>query len=263
MIRETFDTSLTLGQAVGEYRERTPLASIRPHFVRTWIHRLPTCGEAPKVIVPDGFADLQWIDGALRIAGPDREAKIESIPAGATVVGLRFRPASLMAWLGAPASDIVDARIPLEIFWGGEARNLADWASEASSPAGVAQRLEAALVRRASRIDPPADVSSAIFQLLNANPHPDARMADRLTQVLGISERTLRRRCHQAFGYGPKTLDRILRFQRFLRLSRAADVPPMAGLACEAGYSDQAHLTREARRLAGLTPGTIVAQLSA
>lgn len=253
---------LVLGRAVGSYCERPPAAVLRPHFYRTWIHRLPSEGAPPKAIVPDGYADLQWIDGALRIAGPDREAEIESIPAGATVIGLRFRPASIMNWLDVPAAQIVNARMPLEIFWGAAARDLADWVSEASSPEGVAQRLEMALAQRASITRAPDDLGSSIFRLLNTYRNPGACTAERLPEILGLSERTLRRRCREAFGYGPKTLDRILRFQRFFRLSRGAEPGRIAGLAAAVGYADQAHLTREARRLAGMTPATIVDQFS-
>jgi len=80
---------------------------------------------------------------------------------------------------------------------------------------------------------------------------------------LDISPRTLRRRCQDAFGYGPKTLDRILRFQRFLKLAREGREPRLAALAFEAGYADQAHLTREGRRLSGLSPTMVLTQLGA
>jgi AraC-like DNA-binding protein len=61
----------------------------------------------------------------------------------------------------------------------------------------------------------------------------------------------------------PKTLDRILRFQRFLGLARQSAEPRLADLAFEAGYSDQAHLTREVRRLSGFSPATVLRQLGA
>ncbi|TGT34837.1 helix-turn-helix domain-containing protein, partial [Mesorhizobium sp. M8A.F.Ca.ET.165.01.1.1] len=67
-------------------------------------------------------------------------------------------------------------------------------------------------------------------------------------------ERTLRRRFDDTFGYGPKTLDRILRFHRFRRLQRQQSDASTALLAIEAGYADQAHLIRESRRLTGVTP---------
>jgi AraC-like DNA-binding protein len=84
-----------------------------------------------------------------------------------------------------------------------------------------------------------------------------------LTAALGLSERTLRRRCESAFGYGPKTLERILRFQQFLGLLRRSTAPRLAELAAASGFADQAHLTREVRRLGGLTPAAFKTQLAA
>ena len=83
-----------------------------------------------------------------------------------------------------------------------------------------------------------------------------------LAGELALSERTLRRRFDAAFGYGPKKLDRILRFQRFLKLLRGARNGSTADLAIEAGYADQAHLGRESRRLAVTTPQQIASLLA-
>ncbi len=49
--------------------------------------------------------------------------------------------------------------------------------------------------------------------------------------------------------------------QRFLELAKTHRALDLANLAAAAGYADQAHLSREARRLAGLTPATILVQL--
>ncbi|HEY0938357.1 MAG TPA: helix-turn-helix domain-containing protein, partial [Trebonia sp.] len=74
----------------------------------------------------------------------------------------------------------------------------------------------------------------------------------------GLSERQFRRRCHAAAGYGPKTLQRVLRFQRFVRIVDAAgDTPDLAAAAVRAGYADQPHLTRECRALSGHTPAEL------
>ncbi|BCG81274.1 helix-turn-helix domain-containing protein [Mesorhizobium sp. 113-3-3] len=77
-----------------------------------------------------------------------------------------------------------------------------------------------------------------------------------LLRTLHLSERTLRRRFEESFGYGPKTLDRILRFHRYRCLRQTSSDASTAMLAVEAGYSDQAHLIRESRRLSGATPST-------
>jgi AraC-like DNA-binding protein len=87
---------------------------------------------------------------------------------------------------------------------------------------------------------------------------PGARV-ERLAAALGIGDRHLRRRFAAAVGYGPKTLHRILRFQRFLQLMGRGPATDLAWLALEAGYADQAHLTRECRRLSGLTPAQLLA----
>ena len=93
----------------------------------------------------------------------------------------------------------------------------------------------------------PADpaVAAAVARLAD----PGARV-EALAGELGLSERQLRRRFQAAAGYGPKTLQRVLRFRRFL----AGPRDDLARAALEAGYADQPHLTREVARLAGTTP---------
>ena len=73
---------------------------------------------------------------------------------------------------------------------------------------------------------------------------------------LGLSARQLHRRCVRSFGYGPTTLTRILRFQRFLAV--APRCPSIAAGAAAAGFADQAHLARECRSIAGMTPTALV-----
>ena len=84
---------------------------------------------------------------------------------------------------------------------------------------------------------------------------------DTLATHLALSGSQLRRRCLHAVGVSPKVLQRVLRFQGFLALAQAGAAASgrrgadgMAGLAADAGYADQAHLSRECLRLTGLTP---------
>jgi AraC-like DNA-binding protein len=82
---------------------------------------------------------------------------------------------------------------------------------------------------------------------------PHARVK-RLAAVHGLSTRTLRRRTRTATGLPPK---RLLSMERFRRA--VYEVPlgagALSGVAGELGFADQAHLTREFQRHAGLTPG--------
>ena len=78
-----------------------------------------------------------------------------------------------------------------------------------------------------------------------------AAIADRV----GLSARQLQRRSTAAFGYGTKTLSRILRMQRALTLVRRGE--RAADSAAGAGYADQAHLARDVKELAGVTLGEL------
>ena len=73
---------------------------------------------------------------------------------------------------------------------------------------------------------------------------------DSVAGELGVSARQLHRRVSDAVGYGPKMLQRVLRFRRLQALPPA----PLVELALEAGYADQAHMTAEVTQLAGVSP---------
>jgi AraC-like DNA-binding protein len=82
---------------------------------------------------------------------------------------------------------------------------------------------------------------------------------EQVAQQVGFSERELLRRFRASVGYGPKTLQRVLRFQRVLAGLNGGQAPDetLARFALSAGYSDQAHMTRETRQLAGATPAQL------
>ena len=79
---------------------------------------------------------------------------------------------------------------------------------------------------------------------------------DAIAAVCGLSARHLQRRVRTAFGYGPKTLIRILRLQRAVGLARRGT--PFAAVSATTGYADQAHLARDVKALAGVPLGVLV-----
>jgi methylphosphotriester-DNA--protein-cysteine methyltransferase len=82
-----------------------------------------------------------------------------------------------------------------------------------------------------------------------------------LSELLDVSPRQLLRRCVAAVGYGPKALQRILRFQRLLAAAHVGVTEPLAVLAIDLGYADQAHLTDESKRLTGLPPAAFLVEV--
>ena len=247
-----------LAQTTGFFGERPVAAGLSDVFSAVWVHRMEERDAPPIVITPDATIDLQWIDGRFRIAGPDKEPQIEQLPAGAVIVGFRFRPGAAAGWLGVPASEIVGARLDLRELWGTRARELTDHIKAAPGLAGLLRQLEETVGKRTEGHDALDPLMGRAFVVIDEGRTPETPLLALLLARLNMSERTLRRRFEDAFGYGPKTLDRILRFHRFRRLRKKAGNVSTAALAIEAGYADQAHLIRESRRLTGVTPAALM-----
>lgn len=206
----------------------------------------------PALVLPDACVDLLWDGTRLSLAGPDRHAQFAGIAPGGRVQGLRFAPAVAARWLGVPLHALADQRVDVRDLGHPRLSALVD---------RMAARDADAMDRLAERslLDTPAP--DAAMQAVHARLScvQPASIAE-LARELGITERTLLRRCDDAFGYGPKLLARILRLQRFLRQPHDATTRMEAAL--DAGYYDAAQLAGDARRLTGLTPTQLVAHLA-
>ncbi|MFI8947138.1 helix-turn-helix domain-containing protein [Streptomyces sp. NPDC053750] len=205
-------------------------------------------GAGPGRVLPDGCMDLLWYDGRLLVAGPDTRAHVTDGAPG-TWAGVRFYPGTAPALLGVPAHELRDRRVELTDLWpAAEVRRLTARVNAAPDPASG---LEEAALSRAAATEPPDPLLRRIVAALDAG-RPVAATADEL----GVGARQLHRRSLTAFGYGPKTLARVLRLQRALALARAGT--PLAETAARAGFADQAHLARDVRELAGVPTGELL-----
>ena len=207
---------------------------------------------SPALVLPDACVDLLWDGERLRIAGHDTRAQYARIAPGRRISGLRFAPGAATRWLGVPLHVLADQRVDLRDLGIPRLATLADRMTErdADAMAWLADRIQA-------DTPPRSDAISAVHARLScARPDTVAQLA----RDLGITERTLLPRCDEAFGYGPKLLARILRLQRFLR--RRDHHANLLEAALDAGYYDAAQLAGDARRLTGLTPTRLIAQVA-
>jgi AraC-like DNA-binding protein len=218
------------------YRER---AAVVPHVI-AWQSVTPPGGRVQRIL-PDGCLDVIWNDGRLFVAGPDTTAQVGVPPAGSRCLALRFAAGSGPSVIGVPADELTDRQVPLADLWpAAEVRRLADVTSLAE--------LERAVLRRWA---PPDPAMVEVARRARAGQPVDA-----IAAVCGLSARHLQRRVRAAFGYGPKTLTKILRMQRAVVLARLGT--PFAEVSATAGYADQAHLARDVKALAGVPLGRLL-----
>ncbi len=229
------------------YREFLPPVGLRGSLACFWSRR----GDRASVrVVPDGCVDIVWRPGhGAIVVGPDTGPWLSDPDFGALSFGVRFLPGAGGAALGLPLEELRDRRLglfelgldPREHLHGG------------ADPADVPRLLVAAASRLSAAGAPDPAVQAAVARL-----SAPRQRVDQLSRQLGLSERQLRRRFQVSVGYGPKTLQRVLRLRRF----GAGPHPDLARSALNAGYSDQAHLTRECRRLTGLSPAQYLSHRS-
>ncbi|WP_432861182.1 helix-turn-helix domain-containing protein [Microbispora rosea] len=237
------------------YRERVSRVPDAVLWWSTSSGASPGTGAAERRVLPDGCMDVIWADGALLVAGPDTAAHVVTDRPGALYVGLRFGPGTGPLVFGVPAHELRDRRVPLAELWpGAEARRLTERAGEAADAGPwLGAVLEEEAARRLGRA--PRRVDAALVGAVVTGVRAGLPVA-RIAADTGVGERRLHRRCLDAFGYGPRTLGRILRMNRAVDLARGGTPP--ATVAAVAGYADQAHLSREVRSLTGVTLGALI-----
>jgi AraC-like DNA-binding protein len=240
------------------YVEWPAPAGLRHAVACLWAQVTPDGGrDRTGLVLPDACTDLIWEQGrGAFVAGPDTGPVSTVMKAGTVVLGVRFRPSAGGPALGVPLSELRDQRVDLEDLRRRDASRLPG-TLDPDTAAIRALELAAALVA-----DGGPDPATTRAAVLLADPRAHA---EDVAAEVGLSMRHLRRRCHAVVGYGPKTLQRVLRFRRFVSridagLPSGQAAHDLAALAVQAGYADQAHLTRECRALAGLTPAALARQ---
>jgi AraC-like DNA-binding protein len=231
------------------YREFAPPLALAAALACLWVRVVPSQGAPETRVLPDACTDLIWSAGSgAFVAGPDTGPVLAAAAPGSILVGARLEPGAGGAALGLPLSDLRDQRVAAA-----DLRADLDAALPGDMDSQVALERVGRVAARLVAAGPPDPLVRELARRLR---EPSARV-EALAGELGVSERHLRRRSHAGVGYGPKTLQRVLRFRRFLALADRAPAPELAQLALAAGYADQAHLTRECTRLAGLPPAAL------
>jgi AraC-like DNA-binding protein len=200
-------------------------------------------------VVPNGRS----FSGA-GVAGAYRHPFVFDTYDNASVVGVHFRPGRAGDILGVPPGELMDRHLDLADLWGRAAYELRERLCAASTTSARFALLEAALVSRleASRLRVHPAIGYAVGELAR----PDTRVRD-IAKTIGITQRRLIELFTATVGITPKRFGRVLRFHRATALARD-NALDWTRIAHQCGYYDQAHLIRDFRELAELTPTDVM-----
>ena len=166
---------------------------------------------------------------------------------------INFTPLGARRFFGMPMSELTDRMVALDDALGAggmvlreQLANEPDW----NRRFDLAETFVA--TRLASAAAPSGEVEWAFDRIAATGGR--AKIAS-IAKAVGWSRKHLGRRFAEDVGLGPKSVARIVRFNRALAVSRSGDNGGWAGVAAECGYSDQAHLVREFGEFSGASPG--------
>lgn len=245
------------------YQETDILLPARLAVEKVWTSLSDTNKNA--LILPDGRADLIlkfMLDDNDRpydikpiIAGPSADWWLSPAIPRTAFIGLRFKPGFGGYFLGVPLATIAG-----KAHSGDEALALAPQLNSLCAAAPDVATLIGRLEVFFEGYDAPQISNSLLGVIDDMHLSGGRATVKTLAQNNGITERTLHRLFKKYVGLSPKSFASVLRFHRALRLITRNGLK-IGQAALEAGFSDQAHMTRDFKRHGGFTPNNIPPEL--
>lgn len=220
-------------------------------------------------IVPDGTCTVGYSrfaatgTGMATFLGPRVTAAKVNVVAGGKYCGFRLHPSAGGAALHLPIGSLRDRLGLLATIAPAIAGRMVDEVRDASSDedtvAGLA-RVAAELAQNALPVD--SVVARAVQAIIETD--GAERIVDTASRV-GLGERQLQRRFRAAVGLTPKEFARMRRIRHACLLALMGHGQGhgqgWAGVSTDAGFADQAHLTREFGDIFGWSPRLLMAYL--
>jgi methylphosphotriester-DNA--protein-cysteine methyltransferase len=251
------------------YREQQPV-QLAAHVDRIWFFEGPTAC-VHKRIFPNGKVELlvnmaepyrvaegmdgdQLPDACLTglLAGP----LVIAQPAWQRVLGVRLRPAGVLALFGTPVGELSGRAVDLEALHGGAARALMERCRHAPTADECLAQARSWLEERLGLPwRPPAP--EVLWAARRIERCGGAIATEALRRDAGFSKARWASTFQTQIGLTPKLYARVVRLSRWLATVQQGD--PLSRAVAQ-GYYDQPHMTGEVRRLTGLTPGQLLSR---
>lgn len=249
-----------LPEGAVEHRRVVPSATVARYVAHFWSVRWALDAPFLSETLPHPSLHIVFE----MIEGRDPRAQLHGVVTGrfskrlegrGEVFGIKFRPAAFP--LGAPTVRLTDHVIPLDRVLGEGAHSLTRAIVEAD---GLAAKIEAAESLLAPLLPPLADEAACLRDLVEriATDRTLLRVED-VAALVGLDVRTLQRRFRHHVGVSPKWVIQRYRLHEAAEQIRSASAPSLAALARALGYADQAHFSRDFKRVVGRNPSELSA----
>lgn len=254
-----------------EYTARAPGPPLDRYVEIFWHYSGLQPDHSLEKILPDGAVELiiDLTDFPKRLHDPDdlrlarlyRDAWISGMRTehlvigadpGSSMMGVRFRPGGVGAFLPCPAAEIADRVIELDRIWGRASSSLRERLLEAPDARARFGIVEAFLHERYRDRFAPRPLVLEALERLRQTPGP-LRVVD-VAAELGVSQKHLIELFDRSVGLKPKAAHRVFRFVNALERIHGHRGLNWSALALDCGYYDQSHFNREFRAFSGITP---------
>jgi AraC-like DNA-binding protein len=255
---------------LGGYREYGPPPRLERLVESVWTHRapdlLPDGAGAMHRVLPDPALSLAFscrrddrgrpVDPSIVIIGPKHRPHMFAFRAGRELAAVRVKLEWSSWFLGLEPGDHGDSERHLADVDPRLAAELLQPLAETTAASQAAALLADLLARRAAGLD--ASRASGAGRALELVRRTGGVVSvDRAAERVAVPLRTLHRAVRREAGICLKRFARVTRLLAAVTRADRCAGPSWAAIAADGGYSDQSHLVRECRAIAGLSPGEI------
>jgi AraC-like DNA-binding protein len=233
------------------YRERMPHPVRRRELPGADVTLIVSLGPELRLLEPRPATHTSFV------AGLDEHSAVTEHDGEAVGVEVSLTPLAAHQLFRVPMHTLARRVVELDGVLGPEADRLAERLHDAPTwPACFRILDDTILGRIGDAPEPSPGVAWAYRELLAT---AGCVRIGALASELGWSRKRLATRFREEVGLPAKSLARILRFRRAVRLLESDD-RSLGEIALDCGYFDQAHLNRDFRSLAGSTPTELLAR---
>lgn len=222
----------------------------------------------PEMVLPDGKTELivhfgddffklehgQYVRQARVLMSGQLTERIFLKPSGRVgVVSVRFKAAGAARFFSIPYSEIVDQVIDFSQYEKVVAKKLENEIAQAFTTNERFAVLRRLLLKRLQKQESNEDifVRQACRYITQSQ---GAYSVQELAKLIGFSERQLERKFKQQVGLTPKLLSRIMRFQKFIAVSKTSPDLTLTDASLSCGYYDQSHFIKDFAKFSGVNP---------